>query len=152
MKFIASRAMLTPSMHKKLLIGSDCLFFELCTGRRMPHEPCKVGSCVLGVEDLLAPRIEASEFTQVVAGDCLHRVQRLRRCVSHIKRISLKYLHKIVDMLDVLSIIEINEVCLPELFGVNGRPAEVLASYLCAPFVERSEFLVVLVKVVTEVL
>ena len=55
-------------------------------------------------------------------------------------------------MLNVLGIIEIDEVGLPELLSVNRRPAEVLTAHLSAPFVERGELLVVLVEVIAEVL
>lgn len=57
-----------------------------------------------------------------------------------------------VDAFEVLSVVEEDEGGLPELLGVDGRPAQLSARHLGLPLVEGGELKVVFVEVLEELL
>jgi len=57
-----SRAVLAPSVHEQLLIGSDCLLFKLGTGAGAGHKLRKILPRVLRVQYLLTAWEEPREL------------------------------------------------------------------------------------------
>ena len=111
-------------MHEHLLIGSDGLFFELCTAILVTHERSEVFLGVTVLKKLFADWTKAGKLTQIVTRDGLHLIHaglvvHLRvGLVSKIRSV-LQDINERVDAFQILCIVEVNKVGLPELFGMH---------------------------------
>ena len=119
------RARLSPSVHEHLLIGCDGLFFELCTAILVTHERSEVFLGVTVLKELFADWTKAGKLTQIVTRDGLHLIHA--SLVVHLRVGLVSQIWSVpqdiderVDALQILCIVEVDKVGLPELFGMHG--------------------------------